>query len=43
MFFTFFKGERKAHFIYEKLLPFITIWNIGDKVFNDPSEMDHPD
>ena len=39
MFFTFFKGESKAHFIYEKLLPFITVWNIGDKVWNDPSEM----
>ena len=23
MFFTFFKGESKAHYIYEKLLPFI--------------------
>ena len=43
MFFTFFKGEAKANYIYERLLPFITVWYIGDKVYNDPSEMTHPD
>ena len=39
MFFTFFKGEFKASLLYEKLLPFITVWNVGDRVFEDPSEM----
>lgn len=26
MFFTFFKGEFKANLLYEKVLPFITVW-----------------
>lgn len=26
MFFTYFKGEVKADLIYEKLLPFIVVW-----------------
>ena len=36
IFFTYFKGEFKAQTLYEKLLPFIVVWNIGDKVFSDP-------
>lgn len=39
MFFTYFKGEFKAKLLYEKLLPHIIVWNIGDMVFNSPSEM----
>ena len=39
----YFKGEAKAHYIYEKLLPQVTVWNIGDKVFNDRSEMTYSD
>jgi len=43
MFFTYFKGEFKASLLYEKLLPFIVVWNIGDKIFEDPSEMTSAD
>ena len=43
LFFTYFKAESKAHFIYEKLLPYVTVWNLGDKVFADPSEMAYAD
>jgi len=43
MFFTFFKGEFKASLLYEKLLPFVIVWNIGDHVFEDPSEMTSSD
>ena len=40
MFFTFFKGEFKANILYEKLLPYMVVYNMGDKVFNDLSEID---
>jgi hypothetical protein len=43
MFFTYFKGEFKASLLFEKLLPFIVVWNVGDKVFDDPSEMSNAD
>ena len=43
MFHTYFKGEFKASLLYDKLLPYITVYNIGDKVFNDPSEMSSSD
>ena len=43
MFFMYFKAEGKAHIIYEKMLPYVTVWNIGDKVFNDQREMTHTD
>ena len=39
MFFTFFKGELKASILYEKLLPYMIVYNVGDKVFNDLSEI----
>ena len=39
LFFTYFKGEQKATNLYDRLLPFLTVWNIGDHVFNDPSEI----
>ena len=40
MFFTFFKGEFKANILYEKLLPYMIVYNVGDKVYNDISEID---
>ena len=40
MFFTFFKGEFKAKILYEKLLPYMVVYNMGDKVFDDLSEID---
>ena len=43
MYMMYFKGEAKASFIYDKMLPFVIVWNIGDKVFNDPSEITHSD
>ena len=43
MFFTFFKGEFKASLLYDKLLPHITVWNIGDKVFNSPEDVENAD
>lgn len=43
MFFTFFKGEFKAKLLYEKLLPFVIVWNIGDHVYEDPSDMTSSD
>ena len=43
LFFMYFKGESKANLIYEKLLPHIIVWNVGDKVFNSPTEMDSSD
>lgn len=43
MFFTYFKGEYKASLLYEKLLPHIIVWNIGDHVFNSTSEMTSAD
>lgn len=39
IFFTFFKGEFKASLLYEKLLPFVIVWNIGDAVYEDPSDI----
>ena len=41
MFFTFFKGEVKASNIYDKLLPQITVWNIGENVYNDEKDIPH--
>jgi len=35
MFFTFFKREVKAGIIYEKLLPFITVWEEVGEVYDD--------
>jgi Ca2+-binding EF-hand superfamily protein len=43
MFFTFFKGEQKAHILYDKLIPHVSVFNIGDLVFDDPSEMTSSD
>ena len=37
MFFTYFKGEFKAGLLYEKVLPFITVWEEDGEVFDDPS------
>lgn len=39
LFFTYFKGEEKASNLYEKLQPFLTVWNIGDHVYNDLADM----
>lgn len=33
MFFMFFKGEFKANVLFDQLLPFITVTNIGDNVY----------
>lgn len=33
MFFTFFKGEYKASLLYDKLLPFITVWEEAGEVY----------
>ena len=38
MFFTFFKGEFKAGLLYEKLLPFITVWELGGEVYEELGE-----
>lgn len=35
MFFTYFKGEYKAGLLYEKVLPFITVWEIDGDVLED--------
>ena len=35
MFFTYFKGEYKAGLLYEKVLPFITVWEIDGEVVED--------
>ena len=35
MFFTYFKGEYKAGLLYEKVLPFITVWEINGDVLED--------
>ena len=35
MFFTYFKGEYKAGLLYEKVLPFITVWEINGEVVED--------
>ena len=35
MFFTYFKGEFKAGLLYEKVLPFITVWDINGDVVDD--------
>ncbi len=43
IFFTFFKGEFKASLLYEKLLPFVIVWNIGDSVYEDPSDIPSAD
>ncbi len=43
IFFTYFKGEFKANLLYEQLLPFIIVWNIGNNVWNDPSEVPSPE
>jgi len=43
IFYTYFKGEFKASLLYEQLLPFIIVWNIGENVWNDPSEMTSPE
>ena len=43
MFFTFFKGEFKASLLYEKLLQFVIVWNIGDLVYKDPSDIPSTD
>jgi len=29
--------------LYEKLLPFVIVWNIGDHVFEDPTDMTSSD
>lgn len=34
MFFTYFKGEFKAALLYEKLLPFITVWQEDGQVYD---------
>ena len=39
MFFTYFKGEFKAQLLYEKLLPFITVWEHDGEVYEDPSQI----
>ena len=39
MFFTYFKGEFKASLLYEKLLPFILVWESGEFVYEDPSDI----
>jgi len=39
MFFTFFKGEYKAMMIYEKVLPFVTVWNVGENVYDAESQI----
>ena len=39
MFFTYFKGEFKAKYLYEKLLPHVVVWQIGDAVFNDVADV----
>jgi len=37
MFFTYFKGEFKAGLLYEKLLTFITVWELDGEVYEDLS------
>ena len=43
LFFTYFKGESKANLLYEKLLPFVTVLNIGDNVYDRASEIPKDD
>lgn len=40
MFFTYFKGEYKAGLLYDKVLPFITVWVIDGNVVEDPANKD---
>lgn len=40
MFFTYFKGEYKAGLLYDKVLPFITVWEIDGNVVEDPANKD---
>ena len=39
LYFTYFKGEEKAHQIYNMLLPYLTVWSYGDQVFSCESEI----
>ena len=39
MFFTFFKGEFKAQLLYEKLLPFITVWEEDGEVYENATDL----
>ena len=40
MFFTYFKGEYKAGLLYDKVLPFITVWEIDGDVVEDLANKD---
>lgn len=40
MFFTYFKGEYKAGILYDKVLPFITVWEIDGDVVEDLANKD---
>ena len=37
LFFTYFKGESRANLLYEKLLPFITVYSTKTEAVEQPS------
>ena len=39
IFYTFFKGEFKVSILYEKLLPFITVWEYAGDVYDELSQV----